>query len=152
MRQLLTRRFDVPLDLPSAWRRLAALEQWPTWARHIRRIEVTPAGPIGPTTAGRIHLSNGITSTFRMTEFEEGRAWKWVGPFLGLQVHYDHQFEPVGLHCTRLTWTLKAEGFAVALLGPLFAAIYGRNLDRAIANFVSSCGVDARPPSARAHD
>jgi hypothetical protein len=53
-----------------------------------------------------------------------------------LSVEYDHRFEAVGADVTRLTWEIRASGFAVGVLGRLFAAVYSRNLDKAIPNLV----------------
>ncbi len=132
MKTLIRREFIVPASADRAWRHLARVEQWPTWAAHIRRIELQPAGELGAGSTGVIHLSNGVCSAFTMTEFNPPHNWKWAGPFLWLKVHYDHVFEPAGPDAARLTWIVEAEGFGVSLLGPLFAFIYNRNLDRAI--------------------
>ena len=39
MIELLRREFTVHLPVEKAWQHLARLEQWPSWARHIRQIE-----------------------------------------------------------------------------------------------------------------
>lgn len=140
MIRLLQRQFEVSAPLPDAWRFLARVQEWPRWAAHIRQVDVTPAGEVGPDSCGCIHLQNGIRSTFRMREFRAGKSWKWVGPFLWLTVHYDHQFDAVGPSRTRLTWVVDAEGFGAAVFGRLFAAVYSKNLDKAIPTFVSSVG------------
>ncbi len=132
MIRLLSRTFEVPVSAADAWAFLADIDAWPRWAGHIRRIDVDPPGPAGPTTSGVIRLTNGITSTFRMTDFAPPTHWTWVGPFLWLSVRYDHRFEDLGDGRARLAWTLDAEGFGASVLGRLFAAIYARNLDRAI--------------------
>jgi hypothetical protein len=67
-----------------------------------------------------------------MAELNPFRNWKWVGPFLWLTIDYDHRFESLEARRTRLTWVVMAEGFSVSVLGRLFAAIYNRNLDKAI--------------------
>ena len=136
MIRLIERQFEVAVATDVAWKFVGRLAEWPKWARHIRRIDVTPPGELCATSAGAIVLRNGIRSTFRMTEFSPPRSWKWSGPLLWLTVHYDHRFEAINPSTTRLTWTVAAEGFGVALFGRLFAAIYSRNLDRAIPEFV----------------
>jgi len=136
--RLLERQFDVPVPLTEAWRTLARVEDWPRWAPHIRSIELTPPAELRADSAGCIRLRNGVRSTFRMTEFRPGVSWKWVGPFLWLTVHYDHRFEAIAPSRTRLNWTVDAEGFGVSVFGRLFAAVYSRNLDRAIPSLVSS--------------
>ena len=140
MTRLLQRQFEVPVPLADAWCFLARVEEWPQWAAHIRRIDVTPPGDVGPGSSGVIRLRNGIKSTFRMQEFRPGKNWKWAGPFLWLTVHYDHQFDAVGPDRTRLTWVVDAEGFGASVFGRLFAAVYSRNLDKAIPALVASIG------------
>ena len=140
MIRLLQRQFEVPVPLAAAWRFLARVEEWPRWAAHIRRVDVTPSGEVGPASSGCIHLRNGIRSTFRMREFQPGKNWKWAGPFLWLTVHYEHQFDAMAPSRTRLTWVVDAEGFGAAVFGRIFAAVYSRNLDKAIPALVSSIG------------
>ena len=95
-------------------------------------------------SSGRIHLRNGIRSTFRVEELRPGRSWKWVGAFLWLTVHYDHQFEAISADRARLTWTVDAHGLGAHVLGRLFAAIYARDLDKAIPRLVACIGQPSR--------
>jgi hypothetical protein len=129
---LLQREFTVAIPLQRAWDHLARISQWPSWAAHIKKIELQPPGEPGPHSTGIIHLANGIKSAFRMTEFNPPRNWTWVGPFLWLTVTYDHRFESLDAEHTKLIWVVEAEGFGVSLLGRLFAKIYRRNLEKAI--------------------
>jgi hypothetical protein len=129
---LIRREFAVDLPLEKAWRHLADVEQWPSWAKHIRQVRVQPAGELGPQSAGVIHLSNGVKAAFTMTEFNPHRNWKWVGGFLWLTVHYDHVFEELNPQRTKLIWVVEGEGFGVSVFGKLFAKVYNKNLDRAI--------------------
>jgi Polyketide cyclase / dehydrase and lipid transport len=112
------------------------VESWPSWARHIKRVELTPPGPLTPQSEGRIYLSNGVRSTFRMEELHPGVSWKWAGPFLWLTIHYDHRFRSLGPGECELTFSLDGEGPGVRMFGRLFAALYARNLDRAIPRLV----------------
>ncbi len=129
---LLRREFAVDLPLENAWRHLARVERWPSWAKHIKRIDVQPPGELGFKSAGLIRLSNGVKSAFTMTEFNPGRNWKWVGGFLWLTVHYDHRFEQVTPQQTKLVWIIEGEGFGVTVFGRMFAKIYDKNLAMAI--------------------
>jgi hypothetical protein len=120
----------------AAWAHLAKVESWPSWAKHIRRVELTPPGPLTPRSEGKIHLTNGVRSTFRMEELDPGVSWKWAGKFLWLTVHYDHRFRSLGPKECELTFSLDGEGPGAGLLWRLFATIYARNLDRAIPRLV----------------
>lgn len=132
MLTLIKREFVVQVPVEQAWSHLAHVIAWPSWAKHIRSIEVEPVGGLSLGSTGRIHLRNGIRSEFRVVEFNPPLNWKWVGPFLWLTVHYDHRFEPDGLGRTKLTWVVDAEGLGVSFIGRLFAKIYSSSMERAI--------------------
>lgn len=134
---LLQRKFVVDVPLPTAWEHLARVEQWPSWAPHIKRIELQPPGELGPGSTGVLHLINGMKPAFRVTEFNRPRDWTWVGSFLWLTVIYDHRFESLDEGHTRLTWIVQARGFGAGLLGRLFARIYRGHLDRAIPRLIA---------------
>jgi hypothetical protein len=137
MRHLIQREFIVDVPLSIAWNHLAQVEQWPTWAKHIKAVELKPKGELTIATVGSFRLANGINSDFRMTNLNPQRNWQWVGPFLWLTVYYDHQFVPVDEWRTKLIWIVAAEGVGVALFGRVFAMIYNRNLDQAIPNLIA---------------
>jgi hypothetical protein len=68
----------------------------------------------------------------KVTEFQDGRRFRWEGAFLWLGLGYDHLVTTDDTGRVRLTFTVDAAGLGVKLIGPLFAGIYARNLDRAI--------------------
>ena len=129
---LLRREFTVELPVEDAWRHLARVEQWPSWAKHIKQVEVQPPGDLRPESMGQFLLTNGLKPVFRMTEFNPYRSWKWVGDFLWLTIYYDHRFEELNPTQTKLMFELEGKGFGVSLLGRFFAKIYSKSLDRAI--------------------
>ena len=135
---LIDREFIVNASLESAWQYLLRLDQWPTWAHHIRLIETRPRGGLAPQSSGVIHLANGIKSTFRMTEFNPYRNWKWTGPFLWLTIDYDHRFQSISSGQSKVRFVLQASGFAVNSLGRLFAKIYYQKLKKAIPRLVKN--------------
>jgi hypothetical protein len=134
--RLLERRFRVRAPLEAAWTHLERVERWPSWARHIRRITLDPPGPLTLASRGAIVLTNGIRSTFRMEELSPRANWRWAGPFLWITVHYDHRFQEIGPAESEIAFVLDGQGWGAAAFGRLFAALYARNLDRAIPNLV----------------
>jgi hypothetical protein len=137
MLELLRREFTVQLPIEQAWQHLARLEQWPSWARHIRLIKVEPPGDLAANSKGSLHLRNGIKPCFQVTDFNPHRNWKWVGGFLWATVHYDHFFAELSPTQTKLTWVVEAEGFGISVIGRLFAKVYSKDLDKAIPRLVS---------------
>jgi Polyketide cyclase / dehydrase and lipid transport len=137
MRTLLQRTFMVNASLSEAWDYLVQIEAWPEWAPHILQAELLPPGELTALSRGRLHLRVGGISEFQVSEFVNQQRWKWEGPFLWLTITYDHLFEPLNDHQTRLIWTVAAQGPGVNLFGRLFAWIYNQNLNRAIPHLVA---------------
>jgi hypothetical protein len=133
---LLRREFTVELPVEEAWRHLARIEQWPSWAKHIKQVELQPAREFGLESTGRMVLTNGLKPAWKVTEFDPYRNWKWIGGFLWLTVRYDHRFEALRPTQTKITFELEAKGLGRSVLGRLFAKIYSKTLDRAIALLV----------------
>ena len=142
VRELVRREFVVDVGLQDAWKHLANIESWTSWAKHIKRVTLQPPGPLTDHSAGTFRLAGGARSTFRMEVFEPPTRWQWVGRFLTANVHYDHLFGVVDDRHARLVWTVVADGLGEASLGRVFGAIYARNLDRAIPNLQAelTCG------------
>jgi len=133
---LLRREFTVELPVEEAWRHLARVEQWPSWAKHIKQVELQPAGELALESTGRMVLTNGLKPAWKVTEFEPYRNWKWVGGFLWLTVYYDHRFEALNPTQTKITFVVEAKGFSRSVIGRLFGKIYSKIMDRAIAMLV----------------
>jgi hypothetical protein len=133
---LLRREFMVELPVEEAWRHLARVEQWPSWAKHIKQVEMQPPGELGLGSTGHMVLTNGLRPAWKVREFDPYRNWKWIGGFLWLTVYYDHRFEALSPTQTKITFELEAKGFGTSVLGRLFAKIYSKTLDRAIALLV----------------
>jgi Polyketide cyclase / dehydrase and lipid transport len=132
MKRLLERTFVVEAAAERAWAELAAAEQWPRWARHLRSVQVTPPGPVGPASRATLKLTNHTTATMEVTEFEDERRFRWEGSLLWLGLGYDHLVTTDDRGRVSITFTVDAAGPGVNTIGPLFASIYGRKLDRAI--------------------
>jgi uncharacterized membrane protein len=132
MKRLLERTFPVEAAAERAWAELVAAEQWPRWAHHLRSVQVTPPGPVGPASSATLKLTNHTRATVRATEFEEERRLRWEGSFLWMDLGYDHVVTTDDSGRVTITFTVEGAGVGVNTIGPLFAGIYARQLDRAI--------------------
>jgi Polyketide cyclase / dehydrase and lipid transport len=132
MRRLLERTFHVEAAAERAWAELVAAEQWPRWARHLASVRVTPPGPVGPGSSATLRLTNHTKATVRVTEFQDGRRFRWEGSFLWLGLGYDHLVTTDEPGRVSITFTVEGAGVGVNTIGPIFASIYARQLDRAI--------------------
>lgn len=68
--ELVRREFVVDVPAKKARDRLAVVEPWPEWAKHIEKVSLTPPGPLTSTSAAKFHLAGGARTTFRMELFE----------------------------------------------------------------------------------
>jgi uncharacterized membrane protein len=132
MRRLLERSFPVEAPAERAWAELIAAERWPRWAGHLRSVELSPPGPVGPATRARLRLQVGASAKVRVIQFEEGRRFRWDGSFLWMRLGYDHRVATDDAGRVQITFTVDGAGPGAATLGRLFASLYARNLDRAI--------------------
>ena len=132
MRRLLERTFAVEATAERAWAELVAAEQWPRWARHLASVQVTPPGPVGPGSRATLKLTNHTTATVLVTEFQDGRRFRWEGSFLWMGLGYDHLVTTNDAGRVSITFTVDVAGVGVNTIGRLFASVYARNLDRAI--------------------
>ncbi|CAN5900951.1 hypothetical protein BH23ACT10_BH23ACT10_38540 [soil metagenome] len=139
-----SRTFDVAVPRAQAWDRLVEVERWPEWAPHISAATVTPSGPLGPSSAGVLDIRGFGRNTFRMSAWEPSERWEWTGGLPGVRIVYDHQFHAVDDATTTLTWVVTVDGPLAWLVRPVFARVYGRNLDKAIPQLQQWIATDAR--------
>ena len=64
---ILNREFVVDASVETAWAHLAKIDEWPSWARHIKEGKLSPLGDISHNSVGSFKLTNGIESEFRVT-------------------------------------------------------------------------------------
>jgi uncharacterized membrane protein len=140
------REFVVEAPLERAWQHLARVEAWPSWAAHIKSVTVEPPGELSPSTVAVFRLAFGLKARFAVTEFVPMRHWKWNSNLLGATIHYDHRFEPINHDRTKMQFIIEANdvGFGRFLLLKLYAAMYGKNLDKAIPNLVAEINAGMR--------
>ena len=132
LKRVVEKSFIVRAPLEVAWNHISEVEKWPSWAKHIRSVAKSPPGPLSLHSRGTLKLTNGVKTTFKMIEFEPLRHWKWVGPFLGLQIHYDHIFSRDEPGRTKICFTVDATGGPGVVFRGIFARIYRKNLERAV--------------------
>jgi Polyketide cyclase / dehydrase and lipid transport len=132
VKRLLQRTFAAEATAEHAWAELVGAEQWPRWAQHLRSVQVTPPGPVGPDSSATLKLKNRTKARMRVTEFQDGRRFRWEGSFLWMRLGYDHLVTTDDTGRVGITFTVEGDGIGVNTIGPLFASIYARHLDRAI--------------------
>lgn len=134
MRQILVSSVEVDADVSKAWEHLIEPARWPSWAKHIKRVDMEPQGRARIGSKGRVRLRNGTSARQQVVEINELRNWRWDGRFLGMRLIYDHAFGPTPSGGTRITFTVDADGPGVGTIGRLFGRLYARNLARSLPN------------------
>jgi uncharacterized membrane protein len=145
LKRVIDQSFIVRAPLEVAWNHIARVEEWPSWAKHIRSVVRSPPGPLSRDSRATLQLANGVKTTFRMIEFEPQRHWKWAGSFLGSQILYDHIFSQDAPGQTTIRFTVDAAGGPGALFRGIFARIYRKNLERAVPLLVQEIEAAAGP-------
>lgn len=105
MREVVREQVVVERSPQEAWDHLARLEQWPSWAAHIRRMEPMPPGNLTSSTRVVLHMRAGPRTTMTVTEYDPPKRWVWEGKSFGTMTRFEHQLEPVGEGHTRI-WFL----------------------------------------------
>lgn len=126
------RSFDVAVPPAQAWDRLAEVERWPEWAPHIKAVTLSPPSRLGPSSSGAFRIRHLGRNAFTMSAWDPPDRWEWTGGLPGVRVVYDHRFAPASGGGTVMTWVVALEGPLARIVSPIFAKVYGRNVDRAI--------------------
>jgi hypothetical protein len=126
------RSFMVEAPVNVAWDHLTKLEQWPSWAPHIKRVELTPPGALAEGSRGIFHQRRPMTATFQVKELRYLRNLTLRGRVMGIEIEYDHRLEAVSEHRTQVTFVAGCRGAGAGLTIKLFTMLHGRSLDQAI--------------------
>jgi hypothetical protein len=114
--------------------------------RPFKTRSVRSTGRSAATTHGELHMTDGFKSRMKMAEFRPGQNWKWVGKGrVGPTVAFDHQFEAVGEHRTKLDFVVETGGFLDAVFGRVTAIYLGRKLDQTFRGWSSISTTWVRP-------
>ncbi len=132
MERLVERVFEVESSPAETWSVLIDARTWPRWAAHLRRVDLQPEGTVTASTSAVLTLSNRTKARVTVTEFEDGRRFRWDGSFLWLRLAYDHVCEPSDSGGATVSFIVDAAGWGVNSIGRVFARIYDGNLDTAI--------------------
>ena len=147
MRSVVDREFSTPAPCEAVWKHLANVANWPSWARHIKSVDVVPPGALQADTVGTFRLKGAPSARFEMRVFEPPRRWSWFGKFLWLGVDYDHLFESREDGGTDIRFLVAVRGFGNGTLGRLFGRVYGGKLDKAIPHLLEELVLLTDSPS-----
>jgi hypothetical protein len=73
---LKTRRL-IEARADRVWDLLVDTARWPEWGPSVQAVEC-PTRRIGPGSRGRVLTAFGLWLPFRVTDWEDGRAWRWT--------------------------------------------------------------------------
>jgi len=114
-----SRSIRVEATPPDVWKALVDVEAWPAWASQFERIELLDSARLAQGSRVRIRPKAMLPATWRVTEFEEGRAFTWESSLApGLRVQGGHVLTPDAAATAAEFW-LEASGVLGSLLAPL---------------------------------
>ncbi|HWL66435.1 MAG TPA: SRPBCC family protein, partial [Actinomycetota bacterium] len=93
MSEVLREEVTVDRSQSVAWAHLAHLEQWPTWATHIKRMEPHPPGELTASTQVVVRMRAGPRNKMTVTEYDPPHRWVWEGKAFGITTRFEHEFE-----------------------------------------------------------
>jgi hypothetical protein len=127
-------REEVVVDRPPAdvWKHLSMLEEWPSWAGHIRRMDPTPPGELTASTKVVLHMRAGPRTTMTVTEYNPPRRWVWEGRSFGVTTRFEHKLEELGEGRTRVWFLAWVSGPIAGPVGWSFGKMMHRYLGRAL--------------------
>jgi uncharacterized membrane protein len=140
-----TVRIEAPPDV--VWRVWTDVERWPEWTASMRKITRLEEGPLAKNSSARVQANAPPTADWRVTEFDEGRFFKWEAEMTGAHAVGTHLVEPDGTG-SKATMTVSITGGPlVALFTPLLVIISRRNLRMEAAGLKRRCEEPAREAS-----
>ena len=132
IKEVVREKVDVDRPSSAAWKHLARLEDWPSWADHIRRMEPTPPGDLTASTQVLLHMSAGPRNNMIVTEYDPPNRWVWEGRSFGVTTLFEHKFEEIDQNRTRIWFLASMSGPLALLVGPIFGRMMHRYLSRAL--------------------
>ncbi len=132
MREVVREQIVVDRPPPVVWSHLAKLEEWPSWAAHIRRMRPTPPGELTAATQVLLHMRAGPRTKMIVTEYDPPRRWVWGGRSLGVTTRFEHKLEEIGHERTRIWFLACVSGPLAGPGGWMFGRMMRRYLARAL--------------------
>lgn len=132
MSEVVREQVIVDRSPSAAWNHLAHLENWPSWAGHIKRMEPTPRGDLTASTQVILHMRAGPRNKMIVTEYDPPHRWVWEGRSFGVTTRFEHKFEAIDENRTRIWFLAGMSGPLSFLTGGLFGRMMHRYLTRAL--------------------
>jgi len=142
---MLSLSYSVHIDAPPerVWRETVDVERWPDYVPTMVQLKRTDSGAFGPGKSARVTPKGFVGSLWTVTKLDDGRSFTWESAALpGLHFSGSHTVEP-DAGGSRLTLDLVISGWLGALMSPLTARTFRRNLKIEGDAFKSRCEAGA---------
>lgn len=121
------------------WRATIDVERWPDFIPTFTKSKRTDDGAFGLGRSARVTPKGFVGSVWTVTHFDDGCSFTWESDVVpGIHFVGRHAIEPEDAG-TRLLLSLEVSGWLAALMSPLTARTYRRNLQREAEAFKSHC-------------
>jgi hypothetical protein len=109
---------DIQAPLERVWEVLRDIEHWSEWTPTVISVRALNPGPLAVGNGAIVCQPKLLPARWQITEFEEGRSFKWITRVPGLLVTARHSIEDAA-GGSRATLSLDFSG----PLGPLVARL-----------------------------
>jgi uncharacterized protein YndB with AHSA1/START domain len=110
--------FEIAAPPDRVWAVIRDVERWHEWTASITRVEILGGGPLAVGKKARVLQPRLPVAVWQVTEFVEGRSFRWETRGPGVVAAGIHAVAPRG-EGSLATLALEHSG----LLGPLFARL-----------------------------
>jgi uncharacterized membrane protein len=137
---------DAPPDV--VWAVMADVERWPEWTPSTRSVRLLDGGELRNTVRARVRLQGLAPSTWRVTEFDAGRAFTWDTQAMpGLRMAARHAVEPRA-DGSRVTLSITSTGALARVTASMIGAMSRRGMRLEAAGLKRRAEERARTPGA----
>jgi len=110
-------RIDIDAPPERVWAVMTDIERWPEMTPSVTAVELTPKGPLTPTSEARITQPKFGSNVWRVTALDPGRSFTWETKRPGSRMVGSHTIEARTGGGSTVTLAVDSTGWAVALLG-----------------------------------
>ncbi len=119
---------DIAAPQQRVWEVLSDVERWPDWTDTVRWVRRLDDGPLRTGSQAKISQPKVPTVDYVVTELDPGTSFTWVSGGVAALTTGRHVLEPLPGGGTRVTLTIRQDGWLGSLVGRFYRGLTERYL------------------------